>query len=62
MTAVRGLSMATIEGNTSLDPSTPAKEREGDWITNRIRFLKGTGTLNTLGFVTPSAILKLLGA
>ncbi len=61
VTAVRGLSMATIEGNTSLDPSTPAKEREGDWITNRIRFLKGTGTLNTLGFVTPAAILKLIG-
>ena len=61
VTAVRGLSMATIEGNTSLDPSTPAKEREGDWITNRIRFLKGTGTLYTLGFVTPASILKLIG-
>lgn len=62
VTTVRGLSMATIEGNTSLDPSTSAKEREGDWITNRIRFLKGSGTLNTLGFVTPASILKLIGA
>ena len=62
VTAVRGVSMATIEGNTSLDPSTSAKEREGDWITNRIRFLKGSGTLNTLGFVTPASILKLIGA
>ena len=61
VTAVRGMSMATIEGNTSLDPSSDAKEREGDWITNRIRFLKGSGTLNTLGFITPAAILKLIG-
>ena len=62
VTAVRGVSMATIEGNTSLDPSTPAKEREGDWITQRLRFLKGTGTLATLGFVTPASILKLIGS
>ena len=62
VTAVRGMSMATIEGNTSLDPSSDAKEREGDWITHRIRFLKGRGTLNTLGFITPAAILKLIGA
>ena len=61
VTAVRGMSMATIEGNTSLDPSSDAKEREGDWITHRIRFLKGRGTLNTLGFITPAAILKLIG-
>jgi hypothetical protein len=61
VTAVRGVSMATIEGNTSLDPSSDAKEREGDWITNRIRFLKGSGTLNTLGFITPAAIIKLIG-
>ena len=62
VTAVRGVSMATIEGNTSLDPSSDAKEREGDWITHRIRFLKGSGTLNTLGFITPASILKLIGA
>ena len=61
VTAVRGVSMATIEGNTSLDPSTPAKEREGDWITQRLRFLKGAGALATLGFVTPASILKLIG-
>ncbi len=62
VTAVRGVSMATIEGNTSLDPGSDAKEREGDWITHRIRFLKGNGTLNTLGFITPASILKLIGA
>ena len=62
VTAVRGVSMATIEGNTSLDPSSDAKEREGDWITHRIRFLKGSGTLNTLGFITPASILKIIGA
>ena len=60
VTAVRGLSMSTIEGNTSLDPSTDAKEREGDWITPRIRFLKGSGTLNTLGFIAPASMLKLI--
>jgi hypothetical protein len=62
VTAVRGVSMSTIEGNTSLDPSSDAREREGDWITNRIRFLKGSGTLNTLGFITPASIVKLIGA
>ena len=62
VTAVRGVSMATIEGNTSLDPTSSEKEREGDWITKRIRFLKGGGTLSTLGFVTPASILKLIDA
>lgn len=61
VTAVRGVSMATIEGNTALDPASAEKEREGDWITQRLRLLKGTGTLNTLGFVTPASILKLIG-
>ena len=60
VTAVRGVSMSTIEGNTSLDPSSDAKEREGDWITARIRPLKGSGSLFTLGFITPDAILKLI--
>ena len=60
VTAVRGVSMSTIEGNTSLDPSSDAKEREGDWITARIRPLKGSGSLVTLGFITPAAILKLI--
>ncbi len=58
---VQGMVMATIEGNTSLDPSSPAREREGDWITNRIRATKGSGSLVTLGFVTPEAILKTIG-
>ena len=62
VTAVRGVSMATIEGNTSLDPTSAETEREGDWITTRIRFLKGGGTLTTLGFVTPASILKLIDA
>ena len=60
VTAVRGVSMSTIEGNTSLDPSSDAKEREGDWITARIRSLKGSGSLVTLGFITPASILKLI--
>ena len=60
VTALRGVTMSTIEGNTSLDPSTDAKEREGDWITARIRPLKGSGSLVTLGFITPAAILKLI--
>ena len=29
--AASGKSMSTIEANTSLDPATPAKDREGDW-------------------------------
>lgn len=57
----KGTKMATIEANTSLDPSTPAKEREGDWITNRLRGTQLNGSLRTLGFVTPDAILSLCG-
>jgi hypothetical protein len=60
VTSMRGVSMSTLEGNTSLDPSSDAKEREGDWITARIRPLKGSGSLVTLGFITPAAILKLI--
>jgi hypothetical protein len=60
VTSMRGVSMSTIEGNTSLDPSSDAQEREGDWITARIRPLKGSGSLVTLGFITPTAILKLI--
>ena len=52
--------MSTIEANTSLDPTTPAKDREGDWITTRIRSVSGTGNLRTMGFVTPASILSLL--
>jgi hypothetical protein len=60
VTSLRSVNMSTIEGNTSLDPSSDAKEREGDWITARIRPLKGSGSLVTLGFITPDAILKLI--
>ena len=60
VTSLRSVNMSTIEGNTSLDPSSDAKEREGDWITARIRLVKGSGSLFTLGFITPDAILKLI--
>lgn len=60
VTASTGRSMSTIEANTSLDPSTPAKEREGDWITTRVRSVAGTGRLKTMGFVTTEAILAFL--
>ncbi len=62
VTAASGKSMSTIEGNTSLDPTTSAKEREGDWITTRIRSIGGAGSLKTMGFVTPESILALLEA
>ena len=61
-TGRRGSSMATIEANTSLDPQTPEKDREGDWITTRLSFLKGRGSLATLGFINPSSILKLIAS
>lgn len=60
VTAASGKSMSTIEANTSLDRTTPAKDREGDWITTRVRGIGGTGSLKTMGFVTPSSILALL--
>ena len=53
--------MATIEANTSLDPAIPAKEREGDWITTRVRNTQKNGLLVTQGFISPAAILKLVG-
>lgn len=63
---VTGLSqrhMQTIEANTSLDATDPAKDREGDWITRRGPFLiTGRGALKTVGFVTPAAIVKLISA
>ena len=61
-TARRGSSIATIEANTSLDPQTPEQDREGDWITTRLSFLKGRGSLATLGFINPSSILKLIAS
>ena len=62
VTASSGRSMSTVEANTSLDPTTPAKEREGDWITSRVRSVAGTGKLKTMGFVTPETILDFLEA
>jgi len=62
VSAASGKSMSTIEANTSLDPTTPAKDREGDWITTRVRSIGGTGSLKTMGFVTPASILALLEA
>lgn len=62
VTSVRGLTMATIEANTSLDKTTPEKDREGDWITTRLGPVKGRATLRTLGFVHPAAILKLISS
>jgi hypothetical protein len=60
VTATSGRSMSTIEANTSLDPTTAAKDREGDWITTRLRGAGGTGSLKTMGFVSPASILALL--
>jgi hypothetical protein len=62
VSAASGKAMSTIEANTSLDPTTPAKEREGDWITTRVRSIGGSGSLKTMGFVTPESILALLEA
>lgn len=64
VTSVRGSTMTTIEANTSADSALlqgrardAAKEREGDWITPRIRNVSGVGTLRTLGFLPPAALL-----
>jgi len=53
-------SMATIEANTSLDPSTPSQEREGDWITTRMRKINGAGSLVTQGFIHPGHLIQLI--
>lgn len=54
--------MLTIEANTSSDPNASgAQQREGDWITERIRNRSGAGDLRTRGFVRPASILKLCG-
>lgn len=62
VTAVRGVSLSTIEANTSLDATNPEKDREGDWITTRLFHARGRGSLETMGFVTPANILKLIEA
>lgn len=56
----RQMRIATIEGNTSLDASNAAKDREGDWITTRLMSRAGRGALRTQGFITPASILKLI--
>ena len=61
VTALNQDAMATIEANTSLDPTTPEKDREGDWITTRLCSLKGRGSLVTMGFINPGSILQLVG-
>lgn len=54
--------MLTIEANTSRDPNASgAQQREGDWITHRIRQRTGAGELHTRGFIRPASILKLCG-
>lgn len=58
--SIAGQQMATIEANTSLDSKDPAKDREGDWITTRNFSSRGRGDLKTLGFITPTTLLKLL--
>ena len=56
-------SMTTLEANTSnSDRSLPEQEREGDWITNKIRNLNTNGRLVTRGFITPESIIKLIYA
>lgn len=62
VTAIRGVSLCTIEANTSLDATSAERDREGDWITTRLFDRKGRGRLQTLGFITPAAILKLIAA
>jgi hypothetical protein len=52
--------MATMEANTSAGADVPAKERDGDWIANRIRNPRTNGALNTQGFVSVAAILQLV--
>lgn len=52
-------SMATIEGNTSAQFISHAKERQGDGIYERTRNTRQNGQLKTLGFVNPAHILGL---
>ena len=51
--------MDTIEANTSSGQS--GSQRDGDWITTRLRPISGPGDLRTQGFVHPSSILRLIG-
>jgi hypothetical protein len=59
--AAQSGSMTTLEANTSnSNKSLPSQEREGDWITNKIRNLNTNGRLVTRGFVSPENILRLI--
>ena len=49
----------TIEANTSNSEASSAKDREGDWIAEKVSDCKGRGRLRTLGFITPEALLML---
>jgi hypothetical protein len=51
--------MDTIEANTGGNGT--GSQREGDWITHKIRPIVGPGDLRTQGFVHPASILKLCG-
>lgn len=52
--------ISTIEANTSLDSRNAARDREGDWITTRLFHQSGRGSLKTLGFISPAAVLRLI--
>ncbi len=60
VTAIRGVSLCTIEANTSLDATSAERDREGDWITTRIFNWRGRGSLTTLGFINPDAVIRLV--
>ena len=55
----KGGMMDTIEANTSSGQS--GSQRDGDWITTRLRPMVGVGDLRSQGFVHPSSILRLIG-
>jgi hypothetical protein len=61
VTSRAGVRMGTIEANTSLDPSSPSREREGDWITTRLRHTNNNGRLTTRGFLPVANLIKLIG-
>lgn len=53
--------MQTIESNTSAGiAQSTAQDREGDWITEKVRNHMLNGTLRTRGFLSAAAILKLV--
>ena len=59
VTATNGHMQSTIEANTSLDSRDPRKDREGDWISTKLALASGRGSLKTLGYVNPKALLSL---